>query len=106
MTGYDPDTFASDDTGEVNTFIGEPGSYDLQSDCTPQADQPTANSGCGSYVAHLVVEPGATPTSAVLSPQTKLFLNALLIGKHLMTTVLPITDTELFSGRSRQEPPR
>jgi hypothetical protein len=36
--------------------------------CIPQTDQPAFNSGWGSYLAHITVEPGRTPTAATLSP--------------------------------------
>ena len=100
MTGYEQDTFGSDDVGEVTRFLGAPtGSFVVNSFCEAEnvdiADQ-LVNSGCAAYNAHFVVEPGLAIKS-VLSPQVIAFLNRMLVGVPL-TNFPPIGDSELFSG--------
>ena len=60
---------------------------------------PTGRSGCASYNAHMIIEPGQTPASSVLSPQTKQFLNRLLVGEPSLATITGVGDTELYAGQ-------
>src|SRR5262249_32309247 len=101
MTGYEQDTFGSDDVGEVYTSIGLGLPFPVVSTCEVQdetlADK-IVNSGCAAYNGHIGVEPGQTRVSAVLSPEVKAFLNKLLVGKPSMTKVRPRVDSDLFAG--------
>jgi hypothetical protein len=104
MTGYEQDTFGSDDVGEVDSFLGGPGPFllDAFSTCDNQTAGTLginpANSGCAAYVAHFIVEAGQTPVAGVLSPQARAFISRLMVGKPLLTTSVQITDSELFAG--------
>ena len=100
MTGYEQDTFGSDDVGEVTSFLGAPAApFVVNSFCEAAnvdiADQ-IVNSGCAAYKAQLAVEPART-VKAELSPQVIAFLKRMLVGVPL-TDFPPVGDSELFSG--------
>jgi hypothetical protein len=101
LTGYEQDTFGGDDVGEVDAFVGGPGQFVLQSFCEDQAQGSInpADSGCAGYIAHIIVEPGQTPVSSVLDPQTKKFLNSLLVGKPSLSIIDTVSDSQLYAGK-------
>jgi hypothetical protein len=100
LTGYEQDTFGADDVGEVDSGISL-GSFVAQSFCDDEArgSLDPSSSGCAGYKAHMTVEPGLTPTAAVLSLQTRDFLSQLLVGKPSLAHLNPVIDTELYAGQ-------
>jgi hypothetical protein len=99
LTGYEQDTFGSDDVGEVDNFVEGGGFRSVCEDQTAGEVVPTGRSGCAGYNVQMITEPGQTPVSSVLSPQTKQFLNRLLVGKPSLTVIDQVSDSELYAGQ-------
>ena len=103
LTGYEQDTFGSDDVGEVTDDLPAPGQTlpPFKSFCVPENETITdkiVNSGCAAYTARFAVEPSQAPTQARLSREAEAFLNKLLIGEPSLNLIPPITDSGLFAG--------
>ncbi|GJG88861.1 hypothetical protein tb265_40420 [Gemmatimonadetes bacterium T265] len=103
MTGYDQDTFGSDDVGEVDTYVGGTGRDVEYSSCNDNTAGTTglnpSNSGCAGYVAYLNVTPGQTPVASTLSAQARAFLTRLLVGAPLLRNLPVVASPELYTPR-------